>query len=147
MLVYNRMLLHYCNIVSPHVAHLPPALDYDGCVLQAPACFLFLFFGAVWHEIPDMLNTDNWQLPMANGPLFLTAAFLGFATNMLAYALISMAGSLTLKVLCVVRNVLVIGVGVLVYADPLTLPQAAGYTISLAAFVYYTYVKARSAAG
>lgn len=69
------------------------------------------------------------------------AASCGFVTNLMAYALINLTGSLTLKVLCVVRNVMVISVGIVAYGDPLGSIQAVGYTVSLAAFGYYTYAK------
>jgi drug/metabolite transporter (DMT)-like permease len=109
--------------------------------MQAPACFASLFVTALFQEIPEMIASGDWVIAVEYAPLFLMAASCGFATNVLAYALIKLTGSLTLKVLCVVRNVMVIAVGVFVYADPLGPVQAGGYTISLAAFAYYTYTK------
>jgi hypothetical protein len=112
-------------------------------VLQAPACFGSLFVAALWQEIPDLLASGRLQVVSDNLSLFCVAALFGFATNLLGYALIKGTGSLTLKVLCVVRNVLVISVGMWVYGDPHSRLQAAGYTISLAGFCYYTYAKAQ----
>lgn len=112
-------------------------------VLQAPACFGGLFAGALLHEIPEILASEHWRIPLKYVQLFVSAASCGFVTNLLAYALIKVTGSLTLKVLCVVRNVMVIAVGVMLYGDKLGVLQAVGYTISLAAFVYYSHLKSR----
>jgi hypothetical protein len=102
-----------------------------------------LLVAASWHEIPDLLASGRLQVVTDNLSLFCVAALFGFATNLLGYALIKVTGSLTLKVLCVVRNVLVISIGMLAYGDPHSSLQAAGYTISLAGFCYYTYAKAQ----
>lgn len=113
------------------------------CVLQAPACFGCLFAVALLQEVPDIIVSGQWRLIVKYWALFSVAACCGFATNLLAYVLIKQTGSLTLKVLCFVRNILVIVVGFVVYSDQLGLVQAMGYTISLAAFGWYSVLKSK----
>ena len=54
------------------------------------------------------------------------------------------AGSLTLKVLGQIKNIIVIVISILVYRDVVTAQMSLGYGVSIAGFAYYTYAKEKA---
>jgi len=66
---------------------------------------------------------------------------MGFLVNVLAYATIKLASSLTLKVLGTVKNALLIVVAMLLFGEVVTGMQGVGYVVSVAAFAVYTRIK------
>jgi hypothetical protein len=70
-----------------------------GVMYLAPACFAWLTLGSVLVEWRHMASSGALAVPREAPALFLLAAFMGFAVNVLAYATIKLASSLTLKVL------------------------------------------------
>lgn len=115
------------------------------CV-QGPACFAWLSLGAAMIEWPSILSTGALQIAYDHTGLFLLAACMGFAVNVLAYATIKLASSLTLKVLGTVKNALLIGAAMALYSEVVTAVQGIGYAVSVAAFGVYTYIKMRQIA-
>lgn len=69
------------------------------------------------------------------------AACLGFAVNVLAYATIKLASSLTLKVLGCVKNAVVIVAAMNLFSEEVTWTQGVGYVVSSVAFLVYVHVK------
>jgi hypothetical protein len=74
-------------------------------------------------------------------PIFALAACMGFAVNVLAYATIKLAGSLTLKVLGTIKNALLIVAAMVMYGEVVTPLQGLGYAVSTGAFGLYTMLK------
>lgn len=109
--------------------------------VQAPACFAWLMLGAAVVEWPSMFRAGHQTIPLQHPALFLLAAGMGFAVNVLAYATIKLASSLTLKVLGCVKNALVIVAAMLLFAEEVTVLQGVGYVVSTAAFGLYTHIK------
>ena len=64
----------------------------------APACAVWLFLGVVVLELPSMLREGAITLVAQNPAKFCAAAVMGFGVNSLAYAVIQLSSSLTLKV-------------------------------------------------
>ncbi|KAF6253764.1 triose-phosphate transporter family-domain-containing protein [Scenedesmus sp. NREL 46B-D3] len=120
---------------------------FEGVMWMAPACWLWLMLGAAVMEWPRMLAQGHHLIPLQHPLLFLLAACLGFAVNVLAYATIKLASSLTLKVLGCVKNAVVILAAMLLFAEQVTPLQAVGYVVSTAAFGVYTHIKMTQIAG
>ena len=64
----------------------------------APACSFWLLLGVVFYEWPKMAQANALGLIYAKPLLYLAAAAMGFGVNSLAYIVIQLASSLTLKV-------------------------------------------------
>ena len=65
----------------------------------APACSLWLLLGIAIVEWPRMAAENALGLIAAKPLLYLSAAAMGFGVNSLAYIVIQLASSLTLKVI------------------------------------------------
>eukprot|EP00879_Flechtneria_rotunda_P017891 GHRR01018751.1.p1 GENE.GHRR01018751.1~~GHRR01018751.1.p1 ORF type:complete len:185 (+),score=29.92 GHRR01018751.1:389-943(+) len=114
---------------------------FEGVMWMTPACFLWLTLGAAIMEWPAMIKAGHHIIPLQHPGLFMLAACMGFAVNVLAYATIKLASSLTLKVLGCVKNAVVIVAAILLFAEEVTATQGVGYVVSTAAFVVYTHLK------
>lgn len=71
----------------------------EGLMYLAPACSLWLLLGIALVEWPRMAEEGALGLMAAKPLLYLSAAAMGFGVNSLAYIVIQLASSLTLKVL------------------------------------------------
>eukprot|EP00878_Enallax_costatus_P024815 GHUV01026506.1.p1 GENE.GHUV01026506.1~~GHUV01026506.1.p1 ORF type:complete len:292 (+),score=48.83 GHUV01026506.1:214-1089(+) len=120
---------------------------FEGVMWLAPACFAWLMLGAAVVEWPAMVRAGHQGIPAQHPGLFILAACMGFAVNVLAYATIKLASSLTLKVLGCVKNALVIVAAMILFAEEVTVLQGLGYGISTAAFGLYTHIKMAQIAG
>lgn len=65
---------------------------------MAPACMLWLLLGVALVEWPRIAAENALGLMVAKPGLYLCAAAMGFGVNSLAYIVIQLASSLTLKV-------------------------------------------------
>ena len=73
-------------------------LAVEGLMHLAPACSFWLLLGVAFYEWPKMAQANALSLVTAKPLLYLAAAAMGFAVNSLAYIVIQLASSLTLKV-------------------------------------------------
>ena len=73
-------------------------LAVEGLMYLAPACSFWLLLGVALFEWPRMAEASALGLIAAKPTLYLAAAAMGFAVNSLAYIVIQLASSLTLKV-------------------------------------------------
>ena len=64
---------------------------------MAPACMLWLLLGVAVVEWPRIAAENALGLMVAKPGLYLAAAAMGFGVNSLAYLVIQLASSLTLK--------------------------------------------------
>jgi hypothetical protein len=71
---------------------------FEGVMYLAPACFMWLTLGAACIEWQSMRDAGAMQIARDNWMLFVSAACMGFLINVLAFATIKLASSLTLKV-------------------------------------------------
>jgi hypothetical protein len=113
----------------------------EGAMYLGPACFFWLALGAAALEWRPLLATGGLAIAARHWVLFLVAACMGFLINVLAFATIKLASSLTLKVLGTVKNALLIVAAMVMYGEVVTSTQAWGYMASTGAFGWYTYIK------
>ncbi|KIY98630.1 hypothetical protein MNEG_9335, partial [Monoraphidium neglectum] len=119
---------------------------FEGVMYLAPACFVWLTLGAAALEWPAMRAAGAMSIARANWVLFIAAACMGFLINLLAFATIKLASSLTLKVLGTVKNALLIFAAMLLWGEVVTGVQAWGYALSTVAFGVYTWIKMKQIA-
>ena len=86
----------------------------------APACSFWLLLGVAFYEWPIMAEANALGLIYDKPLLYLAAAAMGFGVNSLAYIVIQLASSLTLKVLGTVKNALVVWMGIIFLAELVT---------------------------
>ncbi len=113
----------------------------------APACVFWLSIGSLLCETPRMLEANAFAKLAASPTLYCTAAAMGFMVNATAYLTIQLAGSLTFKVMGTVKNAVVVWLGVLLWAEPVTILQLVGYGASLGGFVLYNWAKMHAPVG
>ncbi|KAK9835408.1 hypothetical protein WJX81_007686 [Elliptochloris bilobata] len=113
----------------------------EGLLYMAPACTMWLLLGVALVEWPKMAAENALGLIAAKPGLYLMAAAMGFGVNSLAYIVIQLASSLTLKVLGTVKSALVVWMGILFLSDVVTPLQGFGYALSLLGFFWYNYIK------
>jgi drug/metabolite transporter (DMT)-like permease len=118
----------------------------EGLMYLAPACCLWLVLGSTIFELPLIAARGHWALAAEHKMLFLLAACLGFAVNLLAYCTIKLASALTLKVLGTVKNALLVVVMVALFGEVVTVTQAWGYFMSLIGFGWYNQLKLKQIA-
>ena len=70
----------------------------EGLLYMAPACCMWLVLGVAVVEWPRMAAENALGLIAAKPGLYMMAAAMGFGVNSLAYIVIQLASSLTLKV-------------------------------------------------
>ena len=107
----------------------------------APACVFWLSIGSMVFELQRMLAANAFAKIVASPMLYGSAAAMGFMVNATAYLTIQLAGSLTVKVLGTVKNAVVVWLGVLLWAEPVTMLQLGGYGASIAGFAMYNWHK------
>ena len=86
----------------------------------APACTMWLVLGVAIVEWPAMARENALGLIRDKPALYMAAAAMGFGVNALAYVVIQMASSLTLKVLGTSKNALIVWIGVAFIGDVIT---------------------------
>jgi len=88
----------------------------EGLMYLGPACFVWLAAGGAAMEYRRIAATSALRVAGAHWGLFVAAACMGFVINVLAFATIKLASSLTLKV-CVWGGALGLGLGALGVGD------------------------------
>lgn len=107
----------------------------------APACVFWLGISSMVFEVPRMLAADAFTKLAGSPMLYASAAAMGFMVNAATYLTIQLAGSLTIKVLGTVKDAVVVCLGVLLWAEPVTALQLGGYSASLTGFAMYNWHK------
>lgn len=107
-----------------------------------PVTSVWLVLLVLWQE-PSIIKQGAFFA--AHWTLMLAAIFLGFAVNFAGSAVIKYLGSLTFKLISVVRNNLLVLVAILAFNESSSLTQGLGYAVSVAGFVWYTMLEQREA--
>lgn len=106
----------------------------------APAAAFCLISVGWWYEGGQLVESGDLSLVYDNPLVFLAAASLGIAVQLLTAAVIQGPGAITLKVLSQVRNAALVLVGVVLFEESVSAVQAAGYVASMVAFGCYSYL-------
>jgi drug/metabolite transporter (DMT)-like permease len=132
---------HHAPRTTHATHHAPNWQVIEGQFWMSPISSVWLFGGAALIELPDMLRTRAWSIPVAHPLHFCLAASLGFCVNMAAFLVIKNAGSVMLKVLGTARNAGLVVFGAMVLGEAITPVELLGYALSLTAFGAYNYFR------
>ena len=108
---------------------------------MAPISAVCLFSASAVIELPRIMKSKAYLIPLANPYRFSLAASLGFCVNMAAFLVIKSTGSVTLKVLGTARNASLVVFGAVVIGETISQLELFGYCCSLAAFAAYNYYR------
>lgn len=100
----------------------------------APACAVMNFAVLVFTELPRLAMADIYKLGLF---VLLANALVAFLLNVSVVFLIGKTSSLVLTLCGVLKDILLVGLSMLIFKDPVSLLQAFGYSIALAGMVYY----------
>ena len=117
---------------------------WEGMYFVSPAALIFLSIAIYFLEFEKMVREDAWGQIAAHPLVFATAGTLGFGVNYTSLGVIKHVGSLTLKVLAQMKSILIIGAGIVVYSDVVSIQTAVGYLVSIVGFAFYNYAKMKA---
>jgi len=104
----------------------------------APSCLLCLLLPFAVVEAGTVTSYTGAKV----GPgLLLGSAALAFALNCSVFLLIGKSSALTMNIAGIVKDLMLIGLSVLLYKSIVTSTQVIGYSIALAGVFYYNYRK------
>ena len=118
---------------------------FEGMYYFSPATLIFLAFLTYVFEWDDVTDPEHLAAARRNPAPFLAASCLGFFVNLASLAVIQHAGSMTLKIVSQLKNVVVICAAVVVYDDVVSALELAGYAVAICGFGMYQDAKARAA--
>ena len=118
---------------------------FEGMYYFSPATLIFLVFLTYVFEWDDVTDPEHLAAARRNPAPFLAASCLGFFVNLASLAVIQHAGSMTLKIVSQLKNVVVICAAVVVYDDVVSALELAGYAVAICGFGMYQDAKARAA--
>jgi drug/metabolite transporter (DMT)-like permease len=118
---------------------------FEGMYYFSPATLIFLAFLTYVFEWDDVTDPEHLAAARRNPAPFLAASCLGFFVNLASLAVIQHAGSMTLKIVSQLKNVVVICAAVVVYDDVVSALELAGYAIAICGFGMYQDAKNRAA--
>jgi len=118
---------------------------FEGMYYFSPATLIFLAFLTYVFEWDDVTDPEHLAAARRNPAPFLAASCLGFFVNLASLAVIQHAGSMTLKIVSQLKNVVVICAAVVVYDDVVSALELAGYAVAICGFAMYQDAKTRAA--
>ena len=110
----------------------------------APIGAGFLIAGASVHEIPRALEAGAWTTVQDNPRTFFASAILGVVASFMTMIVIKKTNSVTLKVLNTARNAAFVLFTVFFMQEAASPLQLLGYSLSLAAFSVYSWLKTQN---
>lgn len=116
---------------------------FQGLKLISPASVVCLLAMSALTELPLMLRSDAFGTVLRHWPMFLLAACMGLCVNLASNVVIKTAGSTALKVLAAMRGPLVILSGIFLFVEHVAPLQFVGYSIALAGFIWYNWIKSQ----
>eukprot|EP01083_Nonionella_stella_P101751 288740_1 len=116
---------------------------FETLYYYAPITFICQCWLSLPMEYKDfMQNYDrNIDLIINNWHLFAICGCLGFGVNFGGFLVTKITSGLYLTALSTIRNVVLVFVSTLLFAEVVTFKQCVGYVISIIGFAYYNYIK------
>ena len=96
------------------------------------------------HELPHAIEVGAWATLQANPRAFSASAILGVVASFMTFLVIKKTNAVTLKVLNTARNAAFVLFTVTFMQEAASALQLCGYTLSLAAFSVYSWLKTRN---
>ena len=118
---------------------------FDGMYYFSPATLVFLAFLTYVFEWDNVTDAEHLAAAARHPALFLAASCLGFFVNLASLAVIQHLGSMTLKIVSQLKNIVVICAAVIVYDDVVSALELAGYAVAICGFAMYQDAKDRAA--
>ena len=115
----------------------------DGIIVMYPPTLAVLVCFFVATEYKDMMASGKHRIILNHPGLFLLATLLGVCVNALSVTLVSLTSGLTIKLLTHVRNLMLVGVGIVAFHEVLTVQEYIGYSVTLVGLGWYTMERNR----
>ena len=129
-----------CTQLLLHGLKLPVM---DGIIVMYPPTLAVLVCFFVATEYKDMMASGKHRIILNHPGLFLLATLLGVCVNALSVTLVSLTSGLTIKLLTHVRNLMLVGVGIVAFHEVLTVQEYIGYSVTLVGLGWYTMERNR----
>eukprot|EP00199_Chlamydomonas_sp_CCMP681_P006641 CAMPEP_0119102752 /NCGR_PEP_ID=MMETSP1180-20130426/1381_1 /TAXON_ID=3052 ORGANISM="Chlamydomonas cf sp, Strain CCMP681" /NCGR_SAMPLE_ID=MMETSP1180 /ASSEMBLY_ACC=CAM_ASM_000741 /LENGTH=296 /DNA_ID=CAMNT_0007087083 /DNA_START=146 /DNA_END=1036 /DNA_ORIENTATION=+ len=112
-------------------------------LMTLPACGMLVLMTLIV-ESKEMATKNADAIVLANWPAFVAAGTLGLCVNILGNLIIKLSNATSVKLLAAVRGPMVVVSGVVLFSETVTGIQLFGYSLALAAFVWYNVLAAKS---
>jgi len=119
----------------------------NGMYYFSPATLVFLMALSALFETEELFKgRENARAFRKYWYLFTICATFGFAVNYVCLGVVKHAGSLMVKTMSQLKNVVVIAAAVALYGDKVSFLEIFGYAIAIVGFVFFNHAKSLDAA-
>jgi hypothetical protein len=115
---------------------------FNGMYYFSPATLVFLISLSFIFERDEVFKPGNTETMREYWYLLLVCATFGFAVNYVCLGVVKHAGSLMVKTMSQLKNVVVIAAAVIIYGDEVSKLEMIGYAVATAGFVAFNHAKA-----
>eukprot|EP00040_Diaphanoeca_grandis_P043820 m.10387 g.10387 ORF g.10387 m.10387 type:complete len:315 (+) comp8270_c0_seq1:300-1244(+) len=115
--------------------------EVEGLFYMAPVGAVSMIVLVIIFELKSIIATSSLGIVVDHWPMFATVSIMGFFLNILSFSIISMSSSVLLKIISVARTAGLVLLCAVFLKETITSLEALGYTLSLAAFVWYNFIK------
>lgn len=120
---------------------------FNGMYYFSPATLVFLMALSAVFETEELLKGgENARAFREYWYLFAICATFGFAVNYVCLGVVKHAGSLMVKTMSQLKNVVVIAAAVVIYGDDVSALEIFGYAVAVVGFLFFNHAKALDAA-
>ena len=115
---------------------------FNGMYYFSPATLVFLMLLSFIFERDEVFKSGNTETMREYWYLLLVCATFGFAVNYVCLGVVKHAGSLMVKTMSQLKNVVVIAAAVVIYGDDVSKLEMIGYAIAVVGFLAFNRAKA-----
>ena len=114
---------------------------FNGMYYFSPATLVFLMALSAAFEREELSRPGNVDVVREYWYLFVICATFGFAVNYVCLGVVKHAGSLMVKTMSQLKNVVVIAAAMFIYGDEVSSLEMIGYAIATAGFIAFNQAK------